>query len=210
MFENPNEWYYDRTAKKLYYIPKTEKTNAEEIVGFIPVTDKIFCIKGTEKEKVSDITIRNFDIGYTTGDYASFGITNGDTDENVGERYASDGQGVCNAHGGIEIENAYCCSIENCRLYCFGVHCIVVKDGSQKIRITGNDITNIGAGAIVMSGGEIGSDESTHTCRNTILENKIFYCGKRYFSACGILLMHTYENEVAHNEIILDIQGKKC
>lgn len=201
MFANPNEWYYDRAVKKLYYIPETEKANAKEIVGFIPVTDKIFCLKGTQKEKVSDITIRNFDIGYTTGDYASFGVANGDTDENVGEGYASDCQGVCDAHGGIELEHAYYCSIENCRLYCFGVHCMVVKDGSKKIRITDNDITNIGAGAIVMSGGEIGSDESTHTCRNTISENKIFHCGKRYFSACGILLMHTYENEIAHNEI---------
>lgn len=201
MFGNKNEWYYDKSKKKLYYIPENPNATAEDIVGFIPITNKIFCIKGIDKEKVSDITIRNFDIGYTKGDYASFGITNGDSDDNVEDGYASDAQGVCNAHGGIEVENAYSCSIENCKLYCFGVHCIVVKSGSKNIRIAGNDITNIGAGAIVMSGGEFGSDEDTHTYGNIIADNKIYSCGKRYFSACGILLKHTYENIISHNEI---------
>ncbi len=201
MFGKPNEWYYDKKIKKLYYIPESPRTNADEIVGFIPVTDKIFCITGTDEEKVCDITIRNFDIGYTKGDYASFDIANGDTDADVGEGYASDSQGVCNAHGGIEIQNAYSCSVENCKMYCFGVHCIVIKNGSKNIRITHNDITNIGAGAIVMNGGKSGSDESTHTCRNIISDNRIYNLGKRYFSACGILLMHTYENTVSHNEI---------
>ncbi len=196
MFKNPGEWYYDKTAKKLYYIPE-DNAKAEDITGYIPVTDKIFCFSGKADKKVKDVCIKNFDIAYTKGEYKSLGTVNGDFDAG----YASDPQSVCNAHGGIEFENSYSCAIENCKLYCFGVHCIVLKDGSQNIRITGNDITNIGAGGISMSGGAFGSDEKTHTCRNIISNNKILYCGNRYLSACGILMRHTYENTVSHNEI---------
>ena len=199
MFGKPNEWYYDRPSKKLYYIPESTEIKAEDIVGFIPVTDKIFCVNGTDNEKVQDITVRNFDIAYTKGDYRS--VADKDGKISCDEVYASDPQAVCNAHGGIEIENAYSCSVENCNLYCFGVHCIVVKDGSRNIRITGNTIQNIGAGAIVVSGGAIGSEPNTHTYGNTISQNRIFHCGRRYFSACGILLKHTYDNTVSHNEI---------
>ena len=62
MFGNPNEWYYDKPSKKLYYVPENDDVNAEDIVGFIPVTDKLFVIKGEDEKKVQDINIRNFDI----------------------------------------------------------------------------------------------------------------------------------------------------
>lgn len=199
MFGKPNEWYYDRPRKKLYYIPENAEIKAEDMVGFIPVTDKIFCVSGTNEDPVQDIAIRNFDIAYTKGDYQSFANKDG---EIMGDGpYASDPQAVGNAHGGIEIGNARFCSVENCNLYCFGVHAIVVKDGSRNIRLTGNRIHNIGAGAIVISGGAVGSDESTHTYGNTISRNRIFHCGNRYLSACGILLKHTYGNTVSYNEI---------
>ena len=201
IFGEPNDWYYDKPTRKLYYIPIDTQIKAADAAGYIPVTDRMLCIRGTEDEKAHDITVRGFDIAYTKGDYASFSVTNGDRDDDVGEGYASDCQGVCDAHAGIEIENACACTVENCRLYCFGVHGIRIRSGAHNIRIIGNDMTDLGAGAVVVSGGEYGSDARTHTYGNVISDNRIQNCGRRYFSACGILLMHTYENTVSHNEI---------
>ena len=61
MFKKPNQWYYDKKAKKLYYIPENAY---EEVVGYIPLTNKIFVIKGEEDNKVKNIFIRNLDIEF--------------------------------------------------------------------------------------------------------------------------------------------------
>lgn len=64
-FCNPNEWYYDRTAKKVYYIPAEDSVCAENLTAFIPVSDKIIRVVGTADKKAENIRIRNFDIAYT-------------------------------------------------------------------------------------------------------------------------------------------------
>ena len=197
MFKKPNQWYYDKKAKKLYYIPENAD---EEIVGYIPLTNKIFVIKGEEDNKAKNIFIRNLSLAYTKGEYVSTSTPR--IPHPQGEvGYASDYQSVWSGHGGIEFENACGCSVENCKLYCFGAHGVVVKDGSSRIRITGNEITDLGGGGITMSGGEAGSDTKTHTFGNTISDNTILRLGNRYSASCGILIRHSYDNIVSHNEI---------
>ena len=197
MFKKPNQWYYDKKAKKLYYIPESAD---EEVVGYIPLTNKIFVIKGEEDNKVKNIFIRNLEMAYTKGEYVSTSTPR--IPHPQGEvGYASDYQSVWSGHGGVEFENACGCSVENCKLYCLGAHGIVVKDGSSRIRITGNEITDLGGGGITMSGGEAGSDTKTQTFGNTISDNTILRLGNRYSASCGILIRHSYDNVVSHNEI---------
>lgn len=193
-FQNPNEWYFDKPSKMLYYIPEDENVKAEELVGYIPIADKLVCIKGKTGNKVKNIVFRNFEFAYTKGDYKSKG-------KEPGTVFASDSQAVSEAHGSIELENAYLCAIENCRLYCVGVHGIVVKNGCVRTRILQNKISNMGAGGIVISGGAYGSDKETHTYSNIVSDNIIMHGGNRYFAACGILIKHSYENVISHNEI---------
>lgn len=199
-FKNPNEWYYDSSAKILYYIPCDENVKAEEIAGYIPLTDKLVCLEGEPEKKIKNITFRNFDMAYTKGDYKSRATDIDDAGDNaVG--YASDAQAICNAHGSIELTNAYSCSFENCRMYCMGVHCVVLKDGCSRIRISGNEMKNMGGGGVVVGGGAYGSEKECHTYSNTISNNIIMHGGNRYFAACGILVKHSYENVISHNEI---------
>ena len=193
-FQNPNEWYFDNPSKTLYYIPENENVKAEEIVGYIPITDKLICITGDIENKVKNIVFRNFELAYTKGDYKSKG-------EEPGSFFASDSQAVSEAQGSIELENAYSCAIENCNLYCIGVHGIVVNEGCSRIRIQNNEIRNMGAGGIVISGGAHGSNEKTHTYSNIVSDNVILHGGNRYFAACAILIKHSYENVISHNEI---------
>ncbi|MFA7636764.1 MAG: right-handed parallel beta-helix repeat-containing protein [Monoglobales bacterium] len=200
-FKKPNHWYFDRPTKMLYYIPEVG-VKTEDIKAYIPVTDKIFEIKGKPDNKARNINLRNLEIAYTKGDYGSRQTAKHKpafADDET--QYASDSQSVCAAHGSIEFEHASNCRIENCRLNCLGVHSIVIEEGSSNIIIRDNEITNSGAGAIRVNGGDYGSDENLHTCRNIISGNKIIKGGRRYTAGCGILLMHTYENIVSHNEI---------
>ena len=197
-FKNPGEWYYDRETKKLYYIPEDDEK--QTITGYIPVTDKLICVRGSADCRAHGVHIRGFDMAYTKGEYRSAEENRAYPKFNdVG--YAGDKQSVCDAHGSVEFEYAHNCSLEDCRLWCLGVHGIVVRNGSERIRIRRCDLSQLGAGAISVNGGAYGSDESEHTRRIEIADNRIDHCGNRYSAACGILIRHAYENTVEHNDI---------
>ncbi len=193
-FQTPNEWYFDRTSKKLYYIPESDAASAEELVGYLPLTDKLVCLTGEPDQPVKNITFRNFEMAYTRGDYQS---RSAGAD---GLSYAADPQAVCNAHGSIELTHAYACAFEHCMMKCMGVHCIVVGNGCSQIRICGNEMKHMGGGGIVISGDDK-CDRKLHTYSNTISNNAILFGGNRYSAACGILVKHSYENVISHNEI---------
>lgn len=203
-FSNPNEWYLDRETSKVYYIPGNDRQTPENINVYAPITDKIFIFQGTPESPVENVYIKGFEIAYTKGDYKS----KADKREGDFERveyedaaYASDGQAVALGHGSIELEFAHNCSIERCWLHSLGVHAIRLKDGCRNNRITDNDITDIGAGGISSCGGDFGSDIAFHNCNNLFSNNIIKGVGKRYYSACGILIRHSYANTVSHNDI---------
>lgn len=205
-FQNKNEWYLDRETSKVYYIPRNDRQTAENISVFAPLTNKLFIIKGTKEKTVDNITLSGLTLMCTKGDYRSM-IKRllPDTGEYImtetDEGLASDPQSVCFAHGSIEFYYAHGCAIENCTLKNLGVHAVTVNNGCSGIRIFGNKISDIGAGGIKINGGVYGCEDNEKTYRNTISQNVITDCGNRYFAACGILIMHSFENTVANNEI---------
>lgn len=204
-FKNPGEWYLDRPTGKVYYIPR-EGENADNIVAYAPITPKLFILEGTKDKKISGITLRNFDLNCTKGDYRSQYIDIDREkdiyafDENF-EGYASDIQSVCWGHGSIEMNYAHSCTIHNCRLVNMGVHAINIGRGCDNIYITDNEIREIGAGGVKIDGGELEEPEYTYTHGVHVRNNLITHCGNRYFAACGILIKQAYECEISHNEV---------
>ncbi len=203
-FKNPNEWYLDRKEAKVYYIPRDKSQKAENIVAYAPLCDKILEIRGSAETAIKNITVRGFDMAYTKGDYQSFdGWEQGAPPDENGNAvaFASDPQSVCSAHGSIEMEFAQYCGMENCNLFCLGVHGIYLKHGCCHNRITDNDIADIGAGGISAVGGGYGCDESVINAYNTYSGNVIRHIGRRYYSACGILIRNSKGNLISHNDI---------
>lgn len=204
MFFEKNQWYLDRTDKKLYYIPEKASQNKDNITAYMPVSDKIFIIKGSKENKVCNIRFSNLTFANTRGDYKSIYRKydlkefNHVIDE-IG--LSSDVQSVCQGYGSIEFYHAHNCYMENCILKNLGVHAITVNEGCSRINISDNDFYDIGAGAIKLTGGSFGCDKEFETYGNIISNNNIKECGKRYFAACGILIMHSYENTISNNEI---------
>ncbi len=204
MFFEKNQWYLDRINKKLYYIPRDNTQNKDNITAYIPVTDKLFVVKGKKDKKVCNIRFENLSFSNTRGDYKSIYRKYDLKDFNhivdeVG--FSSDVQSVCSAHGSIEFYHAHNCFLENCTLKNLGVHAITVNEGCSRINISDNDFYDIGAGAIKLTGGSFGCEKENETFGNIIKNNFIKECGKRYFAACGILIMHSYENNISNNEI---------
>lgn len=195
-FRNPGEWYLDREKKRVYYIPREGET-AENLRFFAPAAEKLFILEGTPEQPLERVTLRNLKLLYTRGDYRSMA----GADENYPNGFASDGQSVCEAYAAVELSYAKHCRIENCELGCMGVHAIRFYEGCSHDWVTGCRIHDCGAGGVSICGGAYGSPEATHDHDISVTENLIESCGKRYFSACGILLRHGYQCHIAHNTI---------
>lgn len=199
-FSNPNEWYADREKGRVYYIPRNEEQTPENISVYAPVCSQLFLIEGKADKKAKNINFRNLTFAYTKGEYSSKQDVQGEIKDNH-PGYASDPQAVCSAHGSLSFTHAENCEISNCILRNLGVHGIDIQDGCHGIRITGNTFYDLGAGGIKVNGGSYGSEPENHTYGNVITDNLIYHCGRRYFSACGILIKHSYENTISHNTI---------
>lgn len=198
MFGEKNDWYFDEENKKLYYIPEDDNFS----YGYAPITDKIFIIHGTAENKAENVIIRNFEIAYTKGEFASNGRKSRYTHPNKDDGFAAGAQqSVSDGHAGIEYKYAKNCMMENCTVRCMGVHSIRIDSGCSHIKIYGNTITQGGAGGIVIGGGDIDSETCEHTHSIHVKNNSILHCGRRYLCGCGILIMHSFDNIISHNEI---------
>lgn len=208
-FGYPNEWYLDRDEGKVYYIPANDRQTAENICVYAPVAEKLFVIKGQPECKVEHITLTNLTFAYTRGDYIS--TWKGEDCFNTGEGreylsledtvYASDDQSVQKAPGAIEFYYAKGCAVEHCLLQNLGIHAIAIENGCAGTRVYGNTFRHLGAGGVKVGGGAYGCEDSEKTYGCLISQNAITQCSKRYAAACGVLLKHTFENVVSHNEI---------
>jgi len=196
-FGQPDEWYAENG--RIYYVPRDESITPETVDACIPRLFKLFDLRGEPGRPVRNIRLRSLCMGVTRGEYGSVG--QGASGEGEPTLYASDAQAVSQADGSVTFRYAENCSVEDCRLENFGVHGFVIDRGCHGIRIQRTLIRDGGAGGVKIIGGGADSPETERTFGNTVEDCRILYCGRRYFAACGILMMHTYENTIAHNEI---------
>lgn len=199
-FTEPNQWYLDRKNGMVFYIPRDSSQTPESVIVRAPVVSKLFELRGDPEngKKVETIRLRGLTLTCTRGDYASGLSVDGKGD---GIAYASDAQAVSNADGSISFYGAHNCTVEDCALVNFGVHGAVIKEGCDGVKILRNRVYDGGGGGVKIIGSTANGPEWGRTHGNKISGNIINHCGRRYLSACGVLIMHSYENEVSHNDI---------
>lgn len=208
-FTNKNEWYLDKEAAKVYYIPREDSQTPENIEAYIPVAEQLFTVSGTPSRQVENISFEGLTFAHTRGDYVSHwagkdSIGTGDGRDYLADEeiiYASDDQSVQKAPGALSFQYARGCALEFCTFRNLGLYALEVGNGCCNTRIYGNKFYDIGAGGIKMGGAAYGCEKEEETFGNIISQNSITYCGRRYDAGCGILMKHTYGNIVSHNEI---------
>ena len=192
-FQKENEWYLDRSAGVVYYIPEDINSDPKELVAYAPMLDHLIDLRSR------DVRIRNLELTCTVGDYASTTPHASGLDPTV--RYGGDIQSVCWAPGAIRLQDAVRCSVSDCYIHGVGIHGIEIRCGCSDIRVEGNLIKDVCAGGIKIFGGAADerSERRTHNC--TLRGNEIADCGVRYEAGCGILVIHASCNEISCNEI---------
>lgn len=192
MCKHPGEWYLDQAEGMLYYFLREGET-LSNLEMRIPRLSQIANVKGTVDCPIKDITFKNITFAYTKGEHQS-------KHEN-GLRMASDAQAVSEAKGIVNLEYAQNCAIKGCQFRNYGLHGVNVEKGCSHIEIQRNTFFDGGAGGVIVNGADINGELQDRTHSNEISYCKISHCGRRHMAACGILIKHSHNNKIVHNEI---------
>ena len=207
-FTKPGQWYLDRAAARVYYLPEDETVDPASLEVYAPSVPALFLVEGTRETPMTEIHIRDLALFCTKNEYAASSDMGTHEDGHEVIYYASDAQSVCGGNGALAFSYAKNCSVEDCTLSCLGVYAVGVNPGCRRIRVENNTFTYMAAGGVRITGGAAGSPEEDRTDFCTVRKNTILHMGIRYAAGCGVLIIHASENEVSENEIAwLDYTG---
>lgn len=203
--DTPGEWYLDRAAGKLYYLPLSgEDLNATVVVA--PVISQWLRAEGDTESGhvVEELQFVGLDFVHAAvpprHDPRPY-IPHNEIPDPQGKEFAAAPQAACNVPGTIVFGNVRDCAIERCRIAHTGGYGVEIGAGCIGVRVVGCELTDLGAGGVRLNGTDAKGPRTLRTGENTITDNHIHAVGQIFPSAVGILAMHTYGNDLSHNHI---------
>lgn len=184
----PGEWHLDAAAGVLAYVPQPgeDMTTAEVIA---PALQELVVFKGDfqAKRAVRHVVLRG--LGFQHTDWTM-------TDEGF-----RDPQAAVGFAGDVRAEGAVDCRIEDCRFSHLAGYAVDFGRGCQGNRITGNEMSDLGAGGIRVGETTKRGDPFEGCHGQVITDNHIHHGGRIFPPAVGVLLLQTGTNRIAHNHI---------
>ncbi len=216
----PGEWYLDRASAQLYYIPMEDETITECEITAGLAYQLIKIIGDPEHNRnVSFLTFDGLHFEHTDWQQPTGWGTRYDPDIprerqltqdsfkflvtflDPSMEYASGVQSAFNVPGVITMQGADSCGITNCTIAHCGWYALQLAEGCTGIHISKNSLHDLGAGGIIADGADHDGLPSMRTGHSYIADNHIYNIGGVFHSACGIALIHSFNNTVRHNTI---------
>jgi parallel beta-helix repeat protein len=173
----PSEWYLDRQAGILSYIPLPgEDMNTIEAIA--PVTTQFLTVAGEEGKPVRGLKFKG--LSFRHADYIL---------EPAGH---SDSQSAENVPAAITFAHVTDCSFEQGEIAAVGGYAIEIAQGCRGIRIEQNELRDMGAGGVKVRSGS----KATNIHNNFIHDG-----GSVYFGGTPIVVQNSGDNVITHNEI---------
>lgn len=216
-FENPGEWYADRSENVIYYFPfESEKIN--EALIEIPKASVLFRIFGSPEKLVQNIIFENLHF-YGTNLPENLNFYQWYNPDPLLEsnrfreasrmffevntisrhrEYGASPQAAFELPGMIDAAFAQKIEIKNCQFSNSGGYAIVSGEGCRSFIIQGNQFKDLGGGAVLCDGGK--SDQTLNGFHR-ISDNIMTRTGVRRPAAVAILLMLSRGNKVFRNKI---------
>lgn len=175
--DTPGQWYLDRPAGRLYYLPRAGQQMAgAEIIA--PRLQQLVRVVGTDRSPVENLHFE--------------GITFAHSEWLPPADWAGSHQAAVDVPGALYLSHAHGCSFRSCAVEHVGGYGIEVGEGCGDIEIRGNRLTDLGGGGV-----KIGP-RSRHT---TVADNEIGDAARFFMSAVGIWVGNSPENRILHNHI---------
>ncbi|HOQ05426.1 MAG TPA: right-handed parallel beta-helix repeat-containing protein [Anaerohalosphaeraceae bacterium] len=184
----PGEWYLDRTTGTLYYWPMPDE-NLPDAQVIAPAAPALLRLEGDPlaRRYVEHIRFEGLHFAHTQWSLPA-GNCNND-------------QASASVPAAVSLTGARHIQFERCTFGRLGTYAVEFLDGCRNNSFTQNRIFDVAAGGIRITGGEAYAHPLLRTGGQTIADNRIGPYGLGFYSAVGILLMHTDNNTVEHNEI---------
>ena len=191
--DTPGEWYLDKKANRLYYLPLANEAIATtEVIA--PILDGWLKFMGhaSKNSTISYLRFKDLMFAHTDWHLPPGVYVSGYNHNAWGVAGAIVGNGIVNCHW------------ERCTIKHTGGYGFELLRGCRDNRIVGCSIYDLGAGAIKIGERKtfvpkIPLEDVSH--HNTISHNHISGGGKFFPSAVAIRTVYTHNNLIAHNHV---------
>ncbi|MEO1236272.1 MAG: right-handed parallel beta-helix repeat-containing protein [Planctomycetota bacterium] len=224
----PGEWYLDRVAQRLYYLPKPGET-ADATQVRLGVLTQLVRVHGDDTGgadgrawgvHLEGLTFANTDWRPSEGwgrwwdpekpehewrakdSYNHFDRQwPQSAASSVSVRYASAPQAAHDLPGVVSFELAEGCALVSCAFRGLGFYAVDVGVGCRQVRVERSRFDDIGAGGVKIDGADQSGDPRLQTSHVYVGDCTITRCGRVTPSAVGVAILHASDSVVEHNEI---------
>ena len=183
--DEPGQWYLDRPAGKLYYLPRRGET-LDDLEVIAPVLSDVVRIEGAEAS--------GGNAGRTVDCLHFEGITFSHCEwqpDDEAIRHATP-QASCHVPGAVLVQNGNHVIFRRCAVTHVGGYGMGLTAGSRNVRLLHCTVSDSGAGGIKI----------WHGCRrNTVADCDIGDGGHLYHSGVGVLVGKSSGNKLIHNHV---------
>ena len=177
--EEPGQWYLDRPAGKLYYLPMPgERIDTAEVIA--PRLPEIARFEGEslDKQPVREIAFEGITLAHTGWDMPP------DMSASV--------QAAIDVPAAVTLKHALDITLRKCRIQHVGTYGLECSEGTRAISVRQCSITDLGAGGVKV----------WHGCTRThICDCEIGDGGHIFHAGVGVLIGRASANRVLHNHI---------
>jgi hypothetical protein len=184
----PGEWFLDRTAGKLYYLPMPgEDMETAEVVA--PVAAQLLVVEGDPENGafVDQLTIEGI-----TFQYCQF---------IVAPEGHSDGQAEFTVPAAVQLTGARNATIRECVVAHADTYGVWFRTGCKDGLLERCEVFDLGAGGVRIGEGSDPATEAGATERITVRNNYLHDGGRVFRSAVGVWIGRSSHNTVAHNDV---------
>lgn len=203
--DEPGEWYLDRSAGMLYYLPRAGE-KLSEIEAIAPVLTQVVRFEGRPEagQFVERVNLRGLTFAHTEWCFPE-GFHTGKSKPNVSPEpkaeiggFAQAAVGVPGAVWGEGVRNSV---FENCRFVNLGNYGLELARGCASNRVIQCEFSDLGAGGMKIGETHIRQNPTEQSQGNEISHCHIQDGGKMFASAIGIWLGQSPNNRLTHNLI---------
>ncbi|KPJ64459.1 hypothetical protein AMK68_01660 [candidate division KD3-62 bacterium DG_56] len=177
--DTPGQWYLDRPAGVLYYLPLPgEDPRKAEVIA--PRLEQLVRFDGAAEGEagIHDLHLQGLSFVHSDWRYPA--------------DKAGDSQAAVSVPGAIVLRNAHDCSIDGCTVAHVSNYAIELLKGCRNNAVVGNDLYDLGAGGV-----KVGHDSSA----TIVSDNHIHQGGRIYLSAVGVWVGNSGGNQIVHNHV---------
>ena len=203
--DQPGEWFLDRSAGKLYYLPRPGES-LKEVEAIAPNLVQILRFEGRPEtgQFVQHVTARGLAFSHTEWFFPSGFDTAKDKPTVWPPPNAEVGgfaQAAVGVPGAVWGEGVRDCVFERCVFTALGNYGLELSRGVQSNRIVRCEFSDLGAGGIKLGETSVRASANEQSRGNEVSDCAIHDGAKMFHSAIGIWIGQSPDNRLTHNLI---------